>query len=80
MTEKLGRQVCEQHWRRHQDQQDSFDLFEAFGFKRLAGLPKPAVKNDVARCACGRQREPRRRLCMACAVERGAEAKEASLP
>jgi hypothetical protein len=53
LTERLGRQVCEYHWRRHRDEQDSFDLFEAFGFKRPAGLPKPAVRRDAPACASG---------------------------
>ena len=59
LTERLGRKICEQHWRRHKDEQDSFDLFEAFGFKRPAGLPKPVVKKDVARCDCTKKPEPK---------------------
>jgi hypothetical protein len=59
LTERMGRKICEQHWRRHKDQQDSFDLFEAFGFKRPAGIPKPKVKKDIASYASGREREPK---------------------
>ena len=40
LTERMGRKICERHWRRHRDQQDSFNLFEAFGFRRPAGIPK----------------------------------------
>ena len=48
LTERLGRQVCEQHWLRHRDPQDGFDLFEAFGFKRPAGRRRPAARREVA--------------------------------
>jgi hypothetical protein len=58
LTERLGRKICQGHWRRHQDPDDSFDLFEVFGFRRLVGLRKPAAKKDVPRCACGRERLP----------------------
>ena len=50
LTERLGRKICEQHWRRHQDAHDGFDLFEEFGFKRPEGIPKQVTKKDVARC------------------------------
>ena len=70
-----GRKVCEEHWRRHKDAQDSFDLFEAFGFKRPV-LPKKAQKKKVVRCGCGREREPRRRLCAVCASERERQRKK----
>ena len=59
LTERLGRKICEQHWRRHKDEQDSFDLFEEFGFKRPAGITKPKVKKDIDRCACGREHKPK---------------------
>ncbi|MFH1716530.1 MAG: hypothetical protein ABIF19_04200 [Planctomycetota bacterium] len=51
LTESRGRQICEGHWRRHQDPEDSFDLFEAFGFRRPAGIRKPVPKKDVPRPA-----------------------------
>ena len=41
LTESRGRQVCEYHWTRHKDPQDSFDLFDAFGFRRPTKAPKP---------------------------------------
>ena len=70
LTDRLGRKICEYHWLRHKDAQDSFDLYEAFGFRRPPGISKPVPKKDVARCACGREREPTRRLCEVCAAER----------
>ena len=36
LTESRGRQICEYHWRRHLDETDNFDLFDAFGFRRPA--------------------------------------------
>ena len=59
LTERLGRQICEHHWRRHKDEQDSFDLFDAFGFRRPAGIPKQVTKKGIARCASGREHEPK---------------------
>ena len=70
LTERLGRKICEQHWRRHKDEHDSFDLFEAFGFRRPAGIPKQVTKKDIARCVCGRELEPGRRFCTVCAADR----------
>ena len=70
LTERLGREICEYHWNRHQDKQDSFDLFDEFKFRRPAGIRKPVAKKDVARCACGRELIPGRRLCTVCATER----------
>ena len=35
LTERLGKQICEYHWLRHKDPQDSFDLFDAFGFRKI---------------------------------------------
>ena len=70
LTERIGRKVCEQHWRRHQDKQDSFDLFDEFKFRRPVGLPKPVAKKYVPRCACGQELIPGRRFCKICATER----------
>ena len=70
LTESLGRQICEYHWRRHLDKQDSFDLFDEFKFRRPAGLIKPVAKKYVPRCACGRELLPGRRFCTVCAAER----------
>ena len=53
LTEPRGRQICEYHWRRHLDPEDSFDLFEVFGFRRPAGIRKPVVKEYVPPCGCG---------------------------
>jgi len=58
-TERMGRKICEHHWRRHRDERDSFDLFEEFGFRRPAGMPKPKVKKDIASRASGREPEPK---------------------
>ena len=76
LTEKIGRKICECHWDRHRDQQDSFDLFEAFGFRRPAGIPKQVTKKDVARCGCGRELEPGRKFCTACAAVRERQRKK----
>ncbi len=65
-----GRKVCEYHFNRHKDKQDEFSLFEAFGFERPVEAPKPVPKKGVVLRACGREREPARRLCEACAAER----------
>ena len=62
LTERRGRQICEYHWRRHLDKQDSFDLFDEFKFRRPAGIPKPEAKKDVRRCACGRKLPSGRRM------------------
>jgi len=74
LTERLGKQICEGHWLRHKDPQDSFDLFDAFGFRRPAGVrkltAKPLAEKHLPRCACGRELLPGRRFCTACAQER----------
>ena len=56
LTERIGRKICEQHWRRHRDETDSFDLFEEFKFKRPIGLHKLVAKRQQSRAAV--------RLCM----------------
>jgi hypothetical protein len=38
LTERRGRKICEQHWRRHQDEKDSFDLFDEFKFRRRSSF------------------------------------------
>ena len=70
LTERRGRQICERHWRRHQDPKDGFDLFDVFKFRRPTGLYKPVAKKDTPRCSCGRELLPGRRFCAACAAER----------
>ncbi|MFH1718251.1 MAG: hypothetical protein ABIF19_12935 [Planctomycetota bacterium] len=76
LTEPRGKQVCEYHWLRHKDPNDDFDLFEAFGFRRPAGIRKSVAKKEVARCACGRERLPGRKLCTDCAQERERQRKK----
>jgi hypothetical protein len=75
LTEAVGRRVCERHWRRHRDEQDNFDLFEVFGFRRPVGLPKP-VRRKTDGCACGREVLSGRRLCTVCATERERQRKK----
>jgi hypothetical protein len=70
LTERIGRKICEKHWRRHQDENDSFDLFDEFKFRRPLGIRKPITKKDAPRCACGRELPPGRRLYTVCATER----------
>jgi hypothetical protein len=70
LTESLGRQICEYHWHRHNDKQDSFDLFDAFGFRRPARFIQSAEKKGVPSCACGRELIPGHRFCDVCAAER----------
>ena len=76
LTERIGRKICKQHWRRHREEKDSFDLFDEFKFRRPAGIPKLVAKKNVSRCACGRDREPRRRFCTVCATERERQRKK----
>jgi len=76
LTERRGRQICEQHWLRHKDEQDSFDLFDEFGFRRPAGLLKLATKKDTSHCSCGRELLPGRRFCTVCAAERERQRKK----
>jgi len=52
LTEALGRQVCEDHWRRHKDPNGSFNLWDAFGFRKPAptkGFPEPVPELDRGR-------------------------------
>lgn len=69
LTERRGRKICERHWRRHQNPKDSFDLFDAFGFRRPAQASKfETVAKPV--CNCGRELSTGRRLCVVCVAER----------
>jgi hypothetical protein len=70
LTERLGRQICEKHFRRHDNKNDSFDLYDEFKFKRFVKIQKPSVTKDVPRCACGRERLPGHKFCEVCAKER----------
>jgi hypothetical protein len=76
LTERLGRQICEYHWLRHKDPEDSFDLFDAFGFRRPLPKPLPKVVAErepelkVKLCGCGKPLRPRCQYCTSCAAER----------
>ncbi|MHC4154170.1 MAG: hypothetical protein ACYST6_04500 [Planctomycetota bacterium] len=74
-SERLGKQICEDHWGRHKDPEGSLDLFEVFGFRRPVRIPKPVAKKEVGRCACGRKRLPGHKFCTDCAAERERERK-----
>jgi hypothetical protein len=70
LTERHGRQICEYHWNRHKDETDSFDLYEAFKFRRPIRIPRRLTRRDKGRCACGRVLEDGHRFCKACIEER----------
>jgi len=82
LTERIGRKVCEYHWRRHKDENDSFDLFEAFGFERPVGMTKPTLATQASSCKvldfrrkcpdCGQPRESGHRYCSKCSKRRKA--------
>ncbi|MHC4560647.1 MAG: hypothetical protein ACYS80_25485 [Planctomycetota bacterium] len=76
LTERRGRKICEQHWHRHLDETDSFDLFDEFKFRRPEVIRIPVAKKYVPRCTCGRERLPGRRFCTECAAERERQRKE----
>jgi len=71
LTERTGRQVCLSHWNGHKG--GSFNLYDAFGFRRPLIKTKP-VKLP-ALCGCGEEILPGHRLCAICAVERERERK-----
>ena len=86
LTEPIGRQVCEYHWRRHKDAQDSFDLFEAFGFRMPERALKSKLRKDTVLRAsgkelslkrycrdCGQPRESGHKYCHDCGKKRKAE-------
>jgi len=76
VTERRGQQICEFHWLRHKDENDSFDLFDEFKFRRPEGIPKPVAKKNTPRCACSRELLPGRKFCTACAAKRERERKK----
>jgi len=41
----FGWKICKQHWRRHRNKIDDFDLFDAFGDRKPAGFLTPAFSN-----------------------------------
>jgi hypothetical protein len=53
LTERIGRKICERHWSRHLDENDSFDLYEVFNFRRPANRPRRQIKAEMRRCDCG---------------------------
>ncbi|HUW21024.1 MAG TPA: hypothetical protein VMW16_17125 [Sedimentisphaerales bacterium] len=77
LTERLGRQICEYHWRRHLDKQDSFDLFDEFGFRRPAGIRKPMLITSTEKKQVHHGRNVLKPVkakgsgCKACGAERG---------
>jgi hypothetical protein len=60
LTERLGRKICEYHWHRHEDPEDGFDLFEAFGFRRPVRSPRRLMQTGTRRCDCDRALSHRR--------------------
>jgi hypothetical protein len=70
LTERRGRQICEQHWRRHLDEKDSFDLYDAFKFRRPEHKPRRPIQMETRRCGCGRELLAGHRFCAICAKER----------
>ncbi|MHC4680588.1 MAG: hypothetical protein ACYTEK_18030 [Planctomycetota bacterium] len=86
LTERLGRKICEYHWHRHEDPEDGFDLFEAFGFRRPVRSPRRLMQTGTRRCDCdralshrrqcrdcGQPREPGRCYCEKCGQKRNAQ-------
>lgn len=41
LSESRGRLICENHWTRHKDPADPFDLFKVFGMSRPAEMRRP---------------------------------------
>jgi hypothetical protein len=76
LTECQGRKICEQHWRRHQDEKDRFDLYVEFKFRMPKGVRKPAAKKHIPRCTCGRALSVGHRFCAICAKERERQRKK----
>ena len=54
LSESRGWQICKTHWLRHKNQNDSCDLFEAFGLRR----PMLIDKAGAGFFAAGRKRQP----------------------
>lgn len=71
LTERTGRQICEHHWNGHKS--GSFDLYNAFGFRRPLLKTKPVKLAE--HCGCGEELQPGHKLCKSCAVERERERK-----
>jgi len=73
LTESRGRQICEHHWNRHKDPADPFNLWDVFGFRKPAGMQKPAPMKDVPEPAAEPEplrEKPEPRGCRACGGQR----------
>jgi len=59
LTEPKGKQICLPHWNRHKDPDDSFNLWDAFGFKRPAKRLTGPLKEkpEIAKQAKKRQKQ-----------------------
>lgn len=66
LTEKTGRQICEIHWNAHKA--GTFDLYDAFGFKRPPTMTKTVKLKDY--CSCGRERQTGHKYCQTCIADR----------
>lgn len=44
--EQKGKQICEYHFRRHDDPADNFNLFDVFGFRKPAGMNRPIIQAE----------------------------------
>jgi hypothetical protein len=78
LSERRGRQICEYHWNRHKDETDSFDLYEAFKFRRPVRISRRLVKTETHRCDCGRELQAGHKFCPICAKERERQRKRQS--
>ena len=76
LTERIGRKICEQHWRRHLDGKDSFDLYDEFKFRRPLTIYKPVLKKHIPHCTCGRALDAGHKFCAICAKERERQRKK----
>jgi hypothetical protein len=74
LTQRIGKQICKDHWCRHKDPQDSFDLFEAFNFRGSAGIRRAASRKGDP--SGGPEPDRRRVVCMKSAANPGPRRKE----
>jgi hypothetical protein len=75
LSEKMGRQVCEYHWCRHNDNSDNFNLFDTFDFPRLPVVQTGKswhtnAESVLRRCICGTELPKGYQYCQKCAKER----------
>jgi hypothetical protein len=78
LTESRGWQICERHWRRHLNEKDRFDLYDAFKFRRPVRKPRRPVQTETRRCGCGRALQAGHRFCSVCIQERERQRKRLS--